>query len=65
VKRMVVRLLCRHDWREHTVLGVGDHEFSDLRSCTKCTASKLLFSGTRKQWRQHHGYDTHNIAISS
>ena len=60
--RLVGNLTCRHQWRETTILGVGANEFSDLRACQKCKRVDTLFTGTRNQWRKHHGFPVSNVS---
>jgi hypothetical protein len=64
LKRMVGSLLCFHEWQEHTTLGVGAHERTNILRCLKCGKVKTLWSGKRGAWRLRHGYDTSNTVLS-
>lgn len=60
MKRFVRRLFCRHWWQDQMLIGVGEHERTDIRRCIKCDKSKVLWTGRRKAWRERHGFDTPN-----
>lgn len=56
-RRFLKQLVCRHWWQSHLILSGGKYTHHDTRQCIKCGKSETVFSGTRAEWYEHHGWD--------
>ncbi len=55
-KRLVISILCRHQWETQLVFSGGKNSHHEIKSCCKCGKSIKLFSGTRQEWYDYNGF---------
>ncbi len=55
-KRLVISILCRHDWDINLIFSGGRNSHREIKSCQKCGKSTTLFSGTRQEWYDYNGF---------
>lgn len=54
--RFLKQTFCRHQWDTNLVFSGGRNTHREIKSCHKCDKSVTVFSGTRQEWYDYHGF---------